>query len=688
MPSSELSNALNPYINQSRPRANYTAPYDQVAPPQPQPYVPHRSELELAISEPPPPPPSVVVAPRQPTASSIHAVQELLRMAASTKELQEIERKRRLEWEREQETKYAQKQAEMERKLLELTQEVITLRSANTSNGTTQPTTSGLLTPQHMLSPSLAIPQASQPVSPISPISQPSSYSYPTFVQGSSNQSFPDHSGYDIGYQPSPHSEPIILETPAPSVTPSPSPQLTFVQPDQLHRNLPITASQSRKRQSSELSSDVESSDSEISLSSARRSKRASHHDTRCLTIHHAMRTHILRTMQLDSDKNLPVSHTEGGTLTPNDPVRFVWDKTTKQSVHNNRMKARILADIKTHRKKYKHVPDKDFGKKNLEGAFEACFVTLRQKYKAQQNPDDAQRLKQRENNKARRARHVSRRKMKLNSRAEARMKVEALQHVIFDGALQLDCMSSDDSDDEVGSRSSGMLYTRGQQWRSSRLKRFYGILDDEGELDKSLMPKRGSGKKERCVGALKEFTLPPERVASWMISKRWIKASQAKYPDLQQRLARQIEDPAGFEWEDFDMLGEESDVPVDLPSTSNADSNYALYVQFGGLCCVAMLLGIRAGHIGIHFYAFAVISVTHSAKYELSSVEWHSIWLLEQRSGHVFVGARPLMQVSRLRLLHFSYLTIPDRRRVQDFLQLHDQVQVYTISKGSKSEG
>ncbi|KAG6911232.1 hypothetical protein DXG01_003099 [Tephrocybe rancida] len=575
MPSSELSNALNPYINQPRTRTSFSAPYPQVAPPQPQPYVPHRSELELAISEPqaPPPPPTVVVAPRQPNPSNVQAVQELLRIVVSTKEAQDNERKRRLEWEHEQEAKFAQKQEEMERKLLELTQEVITLRATN--NNPTSPNSLGMLTPQHMMSPPLAVPRPAQLASPISPVSQPSPYSYPNFVQGSSSHPFPDHSAYDMGYQPSPHSEPTIMETPAPSATPSPSPHLNYVQPNQLHPNFPVPPSQGKKRQSSELSSDEESSSSDGSSTSGHRVKRSSHHDTRCLTIHHAMRKHILRMMRLEDDKELPSSHTEDATLGPNEPIRFVWDKTTKQSVHNTRMKTRILADIKENRKKYKHVPDKDFGKKLLESAFEACFVTLRQKYKVQQNPDQAQKLKQREDTKARKARHVSRKKLKLNSRSEARMKVNALQHVIFDGALQLECMSSDDSGDEgTGSRSSGVLYARPHQWRSSRLKRFYSILDDEEKADKEMMPKRGVGRKERYVGALKEFSLPPERVATWMISRRWIMAWQMKYPDLTSRLSKQIEDPTGFEWENFDVLGEESDVSDER---DNGDSNYAL---------------------------------------------------------------------------------------------------------------
>jgi hypothetical protein len=116
--------------------------------------------------------------------------------------------------------------------------------------------------------------------------------------------------------------------------------------------------------------------------------------------------------MQLETDKELPDSHTEGAALEPDDPVRFVWDKTTKQSVHNSRMKARIMNDIKENTKLYKHIPRKDFNKKILEATFEQCFVTFRQKFRAQRDALTAQNLKRREDAKARRARRVSRRKI------------------------------------------------------------------------------------------------------------------------------------------------------------------------------------------------------------------------------------------------------------------------------------
>lgn len=57
---SELSNALNPHVIQTRSmgRIAYVSLTQHTqtpqAPPEPRPYAPHRSELELAITEPPP----------------------------------------------------------------------------------------------------------------------------------------------------------------------------------------------------------------------------------------------------------------------------------------------------------------------------------------------------------------------------------------------------------------------------------------------------------------------------------------------------------------------------------------------------------------------------------------------------------------------------------------------------------
>ena len=124
------------------------------------------------------------------------------------------------------------------------------------------------------------------------------------------------------------------------------------------------------------------------------------------------MRNHLLRVMMLESDKELPDSHVEGTALEPDEPVRFVWDKTPRQSVHNGRMKERVLKDLKMSRKLYRHVPDKDFGKKTLDSVFDQAFVTLRQKFKAQRDESAARAHRQREEVKAQRARRTSRRKV------------------------------------------------------------------------------------------------------------------------------------------------------------------------------------------------------------------------------------------------------------------------------------
>lgn len=56
-------------------------------------------------------------------------MQELLRFLASTRDAQEIERKRRIAWEQEQEARYRLRQAEMERRMVEMQQEITALKA-------------------------------------------------------------------------------------------------------------------------------------------------------------------------------------------------------------------------------------------------------------------------------------------------------------------------------------------------------------------------------------------------------------------------------------------------------------------------------------------------------------------------------------------------------------------------------
>lgn len=97
----------------------------------------------------------------------------------------------------------------------------------------------------------------------------------------------------------------------------------------------------------------------------------------------------------------------------PDMPVRFVWGKTTKRCKHNAEMKEHVIADLKAKRDTlYGDVPADDFeDDKKLDHLFEQSFKTLKEKFKAQTNDDVAAQQKQRESDKARRARRHQRKK-------------------------------------------------------------------------------------------------------------------------------------------------------------------------------------------------------------------------------------------------------------------------------------
>ncbi|KAJ7684025.1 hypothetical protein B0H17DRAFT_1073292 [Mycena rosella] len=539
MPSSELSDALNPYV--ARPRNSATSAYSTPALQPAQPYIPHRSELELAISEPTP------RSRPNPSPGAVNAVQELVTLVASTRHAQEIERTRRLAWEKEQEAKYIQRQAEMEHQMLEMRNEISQLRSLINANH------SPLFTP-HNGSPAIANLRHPRPASPISPVSQPSSHSQ-QFVQGSSRLQPPSYS--NDSHNTLNHAlEPVHRTvTPASSRHESEAPS-----------SVPRTR---KKRRRSALSSEEESGSASDSSSSSSRPapRRTDHHDKRLLTIQSAMRAHILLLMDLANDKELPDSHAEGEPLEPPNPVRFVWDKTTKQSAHNGRMKLRVLEDFRARRRLYKHVPDREFSKKVVDATFEQSFTTFRQKFRTQRDALAASKLKQREDIKARKSRHVARRKTKLSNRADARIKLNTFEHVTFDGAMQIECMSSEESDYDTNidlsatPRNSRPLQTRGYAWRSRRLLQFFAVLDVEDSAEASTRLKRGSGRRERFRGPHKEgFHLPPNGVASWMISRRWLFSAQAEHPDLGNKLTTLVLDAPEFDWSRFAELGGETD--------------------------------------------------------------------------------------------------------------------------------
>ncbi|KAG2152389.1 hypothetical protein BD769DRAFT_1594227 [Suillus cothurnatus] len=563
MSTSELSQALNPFFAQPRPRSSNTQ--NQSVQPS-QAHDPHHSELELAISEPQrsfaastTPPQNPAVRPGNASSSGAHPFQIVMNYLNSAREAQEIEQKRRLAWEQEQEAKYTLRQAEMERRMLEMQQELSALKAKITFGTPKAPAAS-----PSVQTPSVADQQTT-------PITSPA-LSHSSTITG--HRASPDpgqaarpsvlcHTSTPPDVEP-PAGSPSIGNAASPAhASPLLSRPARFINVDPSSSRQGSSSNQ-RKRPILDTTSDEDDSDgSEYSLVE-RPIKRKNHHDTRCLTIQHAMRSHLLRVMQITDDKLLPDAHTEGIVLGPNDPVRFVWDKTPKQSVHNGRMKERVLHDLRAHRQLYKHVPEKDFNKKSLESVFDQAFVTFRQKFRAQRDASVALNQKQREDVKAMRSRRLSRKKTKLSNRSDARNKIEAFEHVIFDGALQVECMSSEESEIEedlvVSSRTTS-LRVRGFPWRSTRLLRFFDILDDYDKVDSSQKPRRGIGRRERFHGLPKEgLILPPKGVATWMISKRWISVMQASHLEVLSGLKDIVLDPVGFDWSQFHVLGEESE--------------------------------------------------------------------------------------------------------------------------------
>ena len=311
------------------------------------------------------------------------------------------------------------------------------------------------------------------------------------------------------------------------------------------------------------------------------------------------MRRHIYLVLGIGAEDDLPPSHHEGLPLGDNEPVRFVWEKTIKQSKHNALMKERVLADMMAHRRLYEHVPEAEFAPKNISTSFDQAFSTLRQKYKAQIDPTVSLTVKTREEQKAMKSRRLHRKKLvcisldfivrihihellqKREQRSNMRERTQAFAHATFDGTMELDCMSSEESDNDSkqSAPKEKALVLRGIPWRSNRLLKFYSILDEDDRLDKSTKPKRGVGRRDRSEGPPKDrLTFPPKGIASWMISRRWLRDVQMAHPEVLRAVQELVYDPPGFDWTKFDALGYETDderVSVD-PNTVQHGAQFA----------------------------------------------------------------------------------------------------------------
>ena len=124
----------------------------------------------------------------------------------------------------------------------------------------------------------------------------------------------------------------------------------------------------------------------------------------------------------------------------------------------------------------------------------------------------------------------------------------------MFDTAFQIDFMSSEESSEEEADDGGSsdeertvrtkILRIRYLAWRSTRLRKLYQILDEREELDRSLKPRRGSGRKDRRMGLPKEGNPPPPAgTARWMVSKGWLRDAQSSSAQVAHLLANVVQD-------------------------------------------------------------------------------------------------------------------------------------------------
>jgi hypothetical protein len=115
--------------------------------------------------------------------------------------------------------------------------------------------------------------------------------------------------------------------------------------------------------------------------------------------------------MSISDEDLLPANYIEGAPLADDEPIRFIWARTIKQSQHNTRMKKRVISDLVENQELYKHVPRDDFKTDNLDIVFDQTFSTLRSRYKAQTDANIAQKRKEKEINKMIKTRRANRKR-------------------------------------------------------------------------------------------------------------------------------------------------------------------------------------------------------------------------------------------------------------------------------------
>lgn len=227
----------------------------------------------LASPQPPPNPP----APTIPSPTDL-TIRRLLRALAQTQETAEAEKVRRAEWEKEQESKYAERQAQLENQISAMRDEITTLKTQLAERPSSEPTSPvSISMPQyssHLMGPEDTMSSEYLP----SPVSQAP---YPQFVEGSSSNPL----GSD--YSPSPD---FTASTASSSYTMLPSPQSPSVEVVTPHHTSHANTPKPSEHQSNIDDDNDDGSESESEQSDSgpptKPPRRKNGHDTRCLTIH------------------------------------------------------------------------------------------------------------------------------------------------------------------------------------------------------------------------------------------------------------------------------------------------------------------------------------------------------------------------------------------------------------------
>lgn len=213
-------------------------------------------------------------------------------MITATRQAQLGESQRRLAWEQEQEARYAQRQSDMEHRMLEMFEEIKALRStinALNNNSAVSPSNTSSPPISHLPTTPASLQLASPSLPGLQPLPQPLPQRMPVRKSPSNVLDAASSSNESNAVQTQPCQEHTFQVSLVAStydlLTPGTSPQVES--PEQATSTSPGPRKRKEKRKPSPSSDDDGSTSSSSSSAAPRRPrKRRNHHDTQCYTIH------------------------------------------------------------------------------------------------------------------------------------------------------------------------------------------------------------------------------------------------------------------------------------------------------------------------------------------------------------------------------------------------------------------